>query len=429
VSVGIATALRLTIDPYVVGVQFITFAPVIVITTLISGFGAGLFCVVLTTAATAFFVLPPRFSFYVVNEAEVVDLLLFAPVASVCVMLIAQMRSAIEREQAELAWRASKDRLQLCLDAAQLGWWRYDPSCRLVTGDTRFKEIFDVTADEMPVEELKKLVHPEDAERFLADSEASIDPAERRSPHEYRVQRRDGKVRWVEVRWLACFERTGHERRPLSFIGTVQDITERKEREEREHLLMREITHRARNLLNLVQVIARQTAVHRSEDFVERFAERIQALSANQNVLIRNEWHGVEIEDLVRAHLALFADLIGSRIGLHGPKLRLNAAAAQAIGLAMHELATNAGKHGALSMDKGHVNVYWETDGDTLTMSWTERGGPPVSPPGRRGFGSVVMQEMVEHSVDGSVVLDYASSGLSWRLACPAARALEPLRA
>jgi PAS domain S-box-containing protein len=427
VSVGIATALRLTIDPYVVGVQFITFAPVIVITTLISGFGAGLFCVVLTTAATAFFVLPPRFSFYVVNEAEVVDLLLFAPVASVCVMLIAQMRSAIEREQAELAWRASKDRLQLCLDAAQLGWWRYDPSCRLVTGDTRFKEIFDVTADEMPVEELKKLVHPEDAERFLADSEASIDPAERRSPHEYRVQRRDGKVRWVEVRWLACFERTGHERRPLSFIGTVQDITERKEREEREHLLMREITHRARNLLNLVQVIARQTAVHQSEDFVERFAERIQALSANQNVLIRNEWHGVEIEDLVRAHLALFADLIGSRIGLHGPKLRLNAAAAQAIGLAMHELATNAGKHGALSMDKGHVNVYWETDGDTLTMSWTERGGPPVSPPGRRGFGSVVMQEMVEHSVDGSVVLDYAPSGLTWRLTCPAANALEPV--
>jgi PAS domain S-box-containing protein len=429
VSVGIATALRLTIDPYVVGVQFITFAPVIVITTLISGFGAGLFCVVLTTAATAFFVLPPRFSFYVVNEAEVVDLLLFAPVASVCVMLIAQMRSTIEREQAELAWRASKDRLQLCLDAAQLGWWRYDPSRRLVTGDTRFKEIFDVTADEMPVEELKKLVHPEDAERFLADSEASIDPAERRSPHEYRVQRRDGKVRWVEVRWLACFEGTGHERRPLSFIGTVQDITERKAREEREHLLMREITHRARNLLNLVQVIARQTAVHQSEDFVERFAERIQALSANQNVLIRNEWHGVEIEDLVRAHLALFADLIGSRIGLRGPKLRLNAAAAQAIGLAMHELATNAGKHGALSMDKGHVNVYWETDGDTLTMSWTERGGPPVSPPGRRGFGSVVMQEMVEHSVDGSVVLDYTPSGLTWRLTCPAANALEPLQA
>jgi two-component sensor histidine kinase len=175
--------------------------------------------------------------------------------------------------------------------------------------------------------------------------------------------------------------------------------------------------------------IARQTFARRSEDFVARFAERIQALSANQNVLIRNEWHGVEIEDLVRAHLALFADLIGSRIGLHGPKLRLNAAAAQAIGLAMHELATNAGKYGALSMDSGDVKVYWETDGGTLTMSWTEGGGPPVSPPERRGFGSVVMQEMVEHSVDGNVDLDYARSGVTWRLTCPAPSALERLRA
>src|SRR5262249_6266259 len=117
--------------------------------------------------------------------------------------------------------------------------------------------------------------------------------------------------------------------------------------------------------------------------------------------------------------------LVGSRIAAHGPKLRLNAAAAQAIGLAMHELATNAGKYGALSMDGGHVNIYWKTDGHTLIVSWTECGGPPVSPPERRGFGSVVMQEMVEHSVDGSVDLDYAPSGLTWRLTCPAASALE----
>jgi two-component sensor histidine kinase len=92
----------------------------------------------------------------------------------------------------------------------------------------------------------------------------------------------------------------------------------------------------------------------------------------------------------------------------------------------MHELATNAGKYGALSMGRGHVNVYWETNGDTLTMSWAERGGPTVSPPERRGFGTVVMQEMVERTVDGNVDLDYAPSGLAWRLTCPAANALEP---
>src|SRR5262249_7888577 len=156
-----------------------------------------------------------------------------------------------------------------------------------------------------------------------------------------------------------------------------------------------------------------------------RFSERIQALSANQDLLVRNEWNGVEIKDLVHAQLAHFADLIGSRIAVRGPKLRLKAASAQAIGLALHELATNAGKYGALSTDTGRVDVRWGTDGETLTMSWTEREGPPVSAPKRRGFGTVVMETMAERSVDGTVYLDYTPAGLSWRLTCPAANALE----
>jgi two-component sensor histidine kinase len=174
-----------------------------------------------------------------------------------------------------------------------------------------------------------------------------------------------------------------------------------------------------------VDAIARQTATKNPEDFVERFSERIQALSANQELLVRNEWRGVEIEDLVRAQLSHFADLIGSRIVLDGPKLRLKAASAQAIGLAVHELATNAGKYGALSTDKGRVDVFWATDGGALVMSWTERGGPPVSAPKRRGFGTIVMEAMAARSVNGKVQLNYAPSGLIWRLTCPAADALE----
>jgi two-component sensor histidine kinase len=206
----------------------------------------------------------------------------------------------------------------------------------------------------------------------------------------------------------------------------VQDITPHKEREEREHLLMREVNHRAKNMLSVVDAIAHQTAARNPEDFIERFSQRIQALSANQDLLVRNEWNGVEIADLARAQLAHFADLIGSRIAMKGPKLRLNPASAQAIGLALHELATNAGKYGALSTDAGRVDVCWGSNGDTLTMSWTERDGPPVSAPKRRGFGSIVMQAMAERSVDGKVDLDYASLGLTWRLSCPAANALEP---
>jgi two-component sensor histidine kinase len=128
----------------------------------------------------------------------------------------------------------------------------------------------------------------------------------------------------------------------------------------------------------------------------------------------------------VRAQLAHFADLVGPRIAVEGPRLRLNAAAAQAIGLALHELATNAGKYGALSVDAGRVDVRWRVEGDTFMMSWTERNGPPVSRPKRRGFGSAVVESMAKQSLDGEVELDYAPSGLMWRLTCPATNALEP---
>ncbi len=210
------------------------------------------------------------------------------------------------------------------------------------------------------------------------------------------------------------------------FVCMAQDVTEQKAHEEHVQLLMREVNHRAKNMLSVVVSIAHQTAAQNPKDFVERFSDRIQALSANQDLLVRNEWNGVDIEDLVRAQLAHFADLIGSRIVIQGAELRLNAASAQAIGLALHELATNAGKYGALSTDRGRVDISWETEVDTLAMSWVEHDGPPVVAPKRRGFGTTVMEAMAERSVDGVVDLDYAPSGVTWRLTCPAANVLEP---
>jgi PAS domain S-box-containing protein len=331
-------------------------------------------------------------------------------------------RQALLLEVASL--RESKDRLQLALNTAELGWWQDDPLVG-VRVDAGLKAIFGFTADETPsLEEFLKRIHPDDAARVLAHREVMFDPAATKPyAQEYRIHRRDGEVRWVESRGLSYFEGSGRERRLVRF-GTIRDITERKQQEEREHLLMREVCHRAKNMLNVVDSIARQTATRNPEDFVERFSDRIQALSANQDLLIRNEWKGVDVGDLARAQLAHFADLIGSRIVVHGPKLRLNAAAAQAVGLALHELSTNAGKYGALSKDRGRLDIRWESDGDTLTMRWTEHDGP-ASPPERRGFGTLVMGEMAERSLDGKVDLDYAPSGVTWRLTCPAANALQ----
>jgi PAS domain S-box-containing protein len=332
------------------------------------------------------------------------------------------------RKQAERDLQTSKDRLQLAFDATQLGWWQYDPLRRMGRGDTRAQEIFDIAADGATIEEFMKRVHPDDVERVWTSMQAAFDPANLRPLSiEYRVRHRDGRIRWVENHGLAYFGGAGRERRAVSLIGTVQDITERKDREEREYLLMREINHRAKNMLSVVNAIAHQTAATSPEDFIERFSERIQALSANQDLLVRSEWSGVEIADLVRAQIAHFADLIDSRIAMQGPKLRLNPGSAQAIGLALHELATNAGKYGALSTEKGRVDIGWEMiDGDTFIMGWTEREGPPVTAPKRHGFGTLVTETMAERSVDGVVDLDYAPSGLTWRLVCPAANALEP---
>ena len=243
-------------------------------------------------------------------------------------------------------------------------------------------------------------------------------------PAEMMIRTKDGRERlWSCVCSALGTQLDGRR----LFVCVAKDETERKAHEEQVHLLMREVSHRAKNMLSLVQAIARQTAAREPEDFIECFTERIQALAANQDLLVRNEWRGVDVEDLVRAQLAHFADLVASRIAVHGPKLRLKAASAQALGLALHELATNAGKYGALSVDAGRVDVDWRLEGDTFKMSWTECNGPPVSPPERRGFGSTVIVSMAKLSVGGEVYLDYAPSGVTWRLMCPAANAVEPV--
>jgi two-component sensor histidine kinase len=153
---------------------------------------------------------------------------------------------------------------------------------------------------------------------------------------EKRYLRNDGTIVWCRLT-VGCARKSDGSIDYL--ISSVEDISERKAHEERAHLLMREANHRAKNMLSLVQAVARQTAAREHEDFIVRFTERIQALAANQDLLVRNESQRVDAEDLVRAQLAPFADPGGSRIVVWGRKLRLNAASAQAIGLALHELA------------------------------------------------------------------------------------------
>src|SRR5579871_2889318 len=339
--------------------------------------------------------------------------------------LIGLVRDISERKAAEAAIRTSQMRLQLALDAARLGWWLYDPIQGTASWDERFKAIFEIIDPQTDVASIMARVPPEDAARVCAAAAAALNP---RDPKpfvgEYRIRRADGEIRWIEVYGMATFEGSGGDRRAVVMAGTAADITERKHAEERQLLLMRELNHRTKNLLSVVQSIANQTAASNPTDFAERFSRRIQALSANQDLLVRSEWRGIDIEDLVRAQLAHFADLIGERILIDGPHLKVTPLAAQSIGMALHELATNAGKYGSLSGDHGGVTIDWRLEDGQFSIGWIEHDGPRVRPPQRRGFGSTIISAVAEASVGGEVKLDYASTGIVWRLKCAASRAL-----
>ena len=235
-----------------------------------------------------------------------------------------------------------------------------------------------------------------------------------------------GEERWVTVAAVP-FLRDGQV---TGGVVVFHDVTERRRAEEQIRLLMREVNHRSKNMLSLVLSIARQTAATGSGDFVLRFEARIRALAASQDLLVKSEWTGADIHEFVRSQLAHFAELLEDRINLQGPPLRLSASACQSIGMALHELATNAGKYGALSTESGVIEVSWNLDHneqgeDQFVMCWTESGGPPVAAPARSGFGTAVTRAIIKISLGANVMLNYPSTGLIWQMSCPAERVLE----
>lgn len=183
-------------------------------------------------------------------------------------------------------------------------------------------------------------------------------------------------------------------------------------------MLAREVNHRSKNLLAIVQVIARQTAARSPQSFAQTFGERLQALAANQDLLVKSEWQLLDLADLVRSQLEHFG-VIGSRIKMDGPSIMVPPSAAQDLGMALHELATNAAKHGSLSNDSGSVEIIWEVETDSFCMFFREVGGPMVTAPETIGFGTTVLDQMTASSLSGEVSITYAPEGVVWMLRCP----------
>jgi two-component sensor histidine kinase len=186
-------------------------------------------------------------------------------------------------------------------------------------------------------------------------------------------------------------------------------------------LLMRELVHRIKNLMAVVSAIGRQTGRSSTSygDFQTRFEARLAGLSSSVDLLVSADWRSVGLRDLVMSQLRPFADL--TRFEIAGPSLMLTPEATQHLGLALHELATNAAKHGALSVPQGSIALVWRIDGDTFELSWKERGGPPVEQPTRTGFGHAVVAEMTGSALMGTASLNFEPDGVAWVLGVPLA--------
>jgi two-component sensor histidine kinase len=208
------------------------------------------------------------------------------------------------------------------------------------------------------------------------------------------------------------------------------DVTERKEGEAHLRLLLRELTHRSKNLLAVIQAMARQTARHaRSIDsFLEQFGARLQALAASHDLLVRESWYGASLSELVRSQLAVFIEKAGARIAIEGPSVALKPEAAQNLGLALHELAVNAAKFGALSVPEGCVSVVWQRDGSAdqsaVTLDWRETRGPRVKYRRKKGFGSMVIERNLSRVLGADVVLAFDPTGVHCHIVIPASQIL-----
>ena len=336
-----------------------------------------------------------------------------------------EAKHSLERRTEELA--KSEAQYRSALKAGRLVYWETDLANRTRTWTPEAMALFGLNlADGRgqlggDQDEFKRAMHPND--RHLAKTFYELADKQDWFPAEYRIIKPDGTIRWLSGGGeVVSRDLNG---KALRLMNVVADVSERKFAEEHRDVLMRELTHRAKNLLAVIQSIATQTGRSTStfEDFQSRFMLRLQGLAASHDLLVLQNWQGASLAELVHNQLAPFIEQGSDRIRASGPDMMLTPKATEAIGLAFHELATNAVKYGALSGAEGNVSITWTSLNDRkpggIVLDWLERGGPSVRPPVQKGFGHIVCQRVVTDLLGGTVEMDYASEGLNWRLSIP----------
>ncbi|MGB7102629.1 MAG: response regulator [Xanthobacteraceae bacterium] len=323
----------------------------------------------------------------------------------------------------------SEQQLRLATEAAEIGLWDVDNVTDTLFWPPRVKAMFGISPD-VPVSmaDFYAGLHPDDKEATIAAYTAACDP-EKRALYdvEYRaVGKEDEIIRWVAAKGRGIFDVSGT---CVRVIGTAIDITKRKEAEERQDLLAREVDHRARNALAVVQSIVRLTRASSVDGYVAAVEGRIKALARAHALLSDSRWHGADLGALVAEELAPYRIAEAEKVKIAGPKVSLLPHVAQGLALALHEMATNAAKHGALSSVAGTVSVTWTTQPDSVALLWQESGGPTIAPPPARSFGLNVIRASIENQLGGKPVFDWNPQGMRCTLSIPHRETTGPAQA
>lgn len=321
---------------------------------------------------------------------------------------------------------AANSRLTMAIEIAQLGTWEWDLiSGLMVMSEDYFHRLgHEPGVTEPALEGFLGLLHPDN--RQLVEAEL-LRTRESGVPfHQMlRVARPDGQILWCDARAHCEF---GADGRPSRLVGVIMDISEHKLAAERQEMMVRELHHRVKNSLATVQAIAnlsRRTSTD-IDTFCRSFSGRIVSLSKTHTLLVDNKWNRIRLRDILTSELDVFNDSGEERIKLCGPAIDLPSEMAISLGLAFHELTTNAVKHGALSVPGGRLSVNWSIadepgsgDNSALHLQWREHGGPKVGEPEHEGFGTALLRGLFNTDNGCSMSVDFNPSGLNMELAMP----------
>jgi PAS domain S-box-containing protein len=336
--------------------------------------------------------------------------------------------AAVEaRERHESALHKQTQQLETLVASAPIGIAYFDRGHRYLQVNSELAEINGISIEDHLGRAIEDVL-PRNAEAVASVIDRVFATGEVVRDLEVKGETplRAGELRY----WLCGFFPVRNAEGEVEQVGAwVVEITERKRSEEQMKLLMGEVNHRSKNLLSVIQAIARQTAKEADpREFLELFSQRLSGLAANQDLLVKTEWRGVHLKDIVEAQIKPFAAVQDSQISVSGPDIEVTPAASQAFAMAIHELATNASKYGALSTPNGRIDIRWSIESGELRLAWVEQNGPSVSQPSRQGFGTIVISELTKSALKGSSDLEFASGGLIWRVRCSVS-AISPLDA